>query len=149
MKEHSGGGFAISYPDNWQANGGQNSLTIAPAEGVVQGNVGYGVIVSAAKPPSGRVNLDNDTRQLLQSMAQQNAGMQVVEQPQRITVAGSSALITKLRSQSPFANNSEIDVVITIDRGNALFYLVCVSTEADYPRFEPVFQQMLRSIRFQ
>lgn len=149
MKDYQGGGFSISYPDNWQANAAQNSATIAPAEGLVQGNVGYGVIASAAQPPSGKVSLDSDTRQLLQSMAQQNAGMQVIEQSQRITVAGNPAMVTKLRSQSPFANNSEIDVVITIDRGNSLFYLVFVAPESDYARFEPLYQQMVRSIRFQ
>lgn len=148
LKQYQGGGFSISYPDNWQANAGQNSVTIAPPEGLVQGSVGYGIIVSTAQPPSGRVSLDSDTRQLLQSMAQQNPGMQVVEPSQRITLNGSAALVTKLKSQSPFANNSEIDVVITVDRGNSLFSLICVAPESDYPRFEPLYQQMVRSVRF-
>lgn len=147
-KDYQAGGFTLSYPDNWQVASSQDSVTIAPAEGLVQGNVGYGVIVSAARPSSGKVNLDQDTRQLLQGMAQQNAGMQVVEQPQNITVAGSPARVTKLKSQSPFANNTEIDVVITVDRGSSLFYVVCVAPEADYARFEPVYQQMIRSLRF-
>ena len=64
MKDYQGAGFSISFPDNWQASASQNSATIAPAEGLVQGNVGYGVIASSAQPPSGQVNLDNDTRQL-------------------------------------------------------------------------------------
>ncbi len=149
LKDYQGSGFSLSYPDNWQASSAQNSLTIAPAEGLVQGNVGYGIIVSAASPSSGKVNLDSDTRQLLQGMAQQNPGMQVVEESQRITVAGSPALVTKLKSQSPFAGNTEIDVVITVDRGSSLFYAVCVAPEADYSKFEPLYQQIVRSIRFQ
>ena len=35
------GSFTVAHPDNWQANGSQDSVTIAPAEGLVQGNVGY------------------------------------------------------------------------------------------------------------
>lgn len=148
MKDYDSSGFAISHPDNWQANAGQDSLVIAPAEGLVQGNIGYGVLISSAPARSGRVNLEQDTRQLLQSLSQQNVGMQVVDQPQSINAGGAPALVTRLKSQSPFANTSEVDVVITIDRGNSLFYLVCIAPEQDFPAFEPVFQQMVRSIRF-
>ncbi|MBI5084144.1 MAG: M48 family metalloprotease [Acidobacteria bacterium] len=149
MKPLQGAGFAIDYPDNWTVNNGQNSTVIAPKEGLVQNAIGYGVIVSVAKSRSGQVNLANDTRALLQQMAQQNPGMKVVEQPQQIVLGGSQALVTKLASESPYANTRETDVVITVDRGNALFYMIFVAPEPDYQQLEQVYQQMARSVRFQ
>ncbi|WP_321474838.1 M48 family metalloprotease [uncultured Paludibaculum sp.] len=143
-------GMSISYPSNWQETSDQGSLTVAPAEGRVQSFIGYGVMVNIAQAPSGqKVNLEQDTQKLLQGMAQQNSGMKVVEQAQQVTIGGSKALVTKLASDSPYAGTKETDVVVTIDRGTALYYLIFVAPEPDYAKLEPVFQQMTRSIRFQ
>lgn len=149
MKDYAGGGFALSHPDNWQANAGQGSVTIAPAEGIVQGHIGYGLIASSAQMQGRKVSLEQDTQQLLQSMAQQNSNMKVAEQPQKLTIANSAAIITKMTSDSPYAGTREVDVVLTVDRGTALFYMVMIAPESDYGRLEPVFQQMVRSLRFQ
>ncbi len=148
MKVYQSSALAISYPDNWQTSAGQNSLTIAPSEGLLQGAIGYGVVVAAAQSPNGRVNLQQDTQKLLQSIAQENAGAQIVQQPQSITISGSAAMVSQLKSKSPYVNTTEIDTVITIDRGANLVYLICIAPEPDYSRFEPVFQQMVRSIQF-
>jgi hypothetical protein len=69
-------------------------------------------------------------------------------QPQRVTISGSSALVTRLTSVSPYENTQESDVLITIDRGNVLYYMVFVAPEQDYAKLEPVFQQISRSLRF-
>ena len=43
--------FAISYPDNWQVFGDQNSaVTIAPQSGVSQNAVAYGVMINTYQP---------------------------------------------------------------------------------------------------
>lgn len=143
-------GLTISYPSNWQQSTDQGSVTLAPTEGRVQTFIGYGAMVNVAQAPSGqKVDLQTDTQKLLQSMQQQNSGMRVVEQPQQVTIGGSKALVTKLASDSPYAGTKETDIVVTIDRGASLYYLVFVAPEPDYARLEPVFQQMTRSIRFE
>lgn len=150
MKTTQSNGLTMSYPSNWQETTEQNSVTLAPAEGRIQSFIGYGAMINIAQAPAGqKVDLQQDTQKLLQGMAQQNAGMKVVEQPQQVTIGGSKALVTKLGSDSPYAGTKEVDIVVTIDRGSALYYLVFVSPEPDYAKLEPVFQQMTRSIRFQ
>lgn len=146
---YRGSGFTISYPDNWKANPGNGSVTIAPPEGLVEGgHIGFGMMISGARSQR-RVNLDQDSEQLIRGLIQNNSNMRVEAQPQRITVGGSQALVTRLSSDSPYANNRETDVVITVDRGDTLLYLICIAPEADFPRLEPGFQSMVRSIRFE
>lgn len=149
MSTTQANGMTIEYPSNWQQTTDQGSVTIAPTEGRVQNFIGYGAMLNIAQAPNGQqVNLEQDTQKLLQSMQQSNSGMRVVEQPQQVTIGGSKALVTKLGSDSPYAGNQETDIVVTIDRGTALYYLVFVAPDSDYAKLEPVFQKMTRSIRF-
>jgi hypothetical protein len=146
---YRGGGFSISHPDNWKVAAGQNSVTIAPPEGLVEGgHIGFGMLISIAKTQR-QVNLRQDTEQLIRQFAQNNTNVKLESQPESITLAGSPALVTRLSSDSPYANNREIDVLITVDRGNALFYLVCIAPQADFQRLESGFQSIVRSVRFE
>jgi len=126
------------------------NVTIAPREGKLDSFVGYGVILDKMQPAQGgRVDLNRDTQTLLKGLAQSNSGMQVTGQGIQATIGGLPALVTRLSSDSPYKGIKETDVVITIDRGTSLVYLICIAPEPDYSRFEPVFQQMTRTIRFQ
>ncbi len=145
---YRGDGFAIQYPDNWRVSRSQRSVTIAPAEGLVQGHVGYGVIINRATLQRA-VNLEQDTQSLINGLAQQNSNLRTVEQPQRITVGNRRALVTKLSSDSPYAGMREIDVLVTVGLDNELAYVICVAPLPDYPSFEPIFQLMIRSISFE
>ncbi|MEJ5367680.1 MAG: M48 family metallopeptidase [Bryobacteraceae bacterium] len=145
MRQYRGAGISIQYPDNWRVSESQSGATLAPAEGLVQGHVGYGVILNRVSLQRS-VSLERDTQALIESLSRQNSNMRVIENGQWITVAGRRAIVTKLSSDSPFAGLREIDVLITIERDNELFYLICIAPVPDYPAFEPVFQQMVRSI---
>ena len=147
-RAYRGDGFTIQHPDNWRVSQSQRSVTIAPAEGLVQSHVGYGVIVNRATLQRA-VNLEKDTQTLIDGLAQQNSNLRAIDQPQRITVGNRRALVTKLSSDSPYAGLREIDVLVTVDLDNELFYVICVAPLPDYPSFEPVFQQMIRSISFE
>lgn len=147
-RAYRGEGFTIQYPDNWRVSQSQRSVTIAPAEGLVQTHVGYGVIINRATLQRS-VSLEKDTQTLIDGLAQQNSNLRAVEQPQRITVGNRRALVTKLSSDSPYAGLREIDVLVTVDLDNELFYVICVAPLPDYPSFEPIFQQMIRSISFE
>jgi beta-barrel assembly-enhancing protease len=148
FKLYDGQGFSITYPDNWTATGSQQSVTLAPREGMVESHVGYGTIISGATPSGGRVDLTRDTRLLLDGMIKQNSNMRVTGEAQTATIGGAPALVTTCSSDSPYAGTRETDVVVTIDRGQMLVYLIFISPEADYARMEPVFQQMTRTLKF-
>lgn len=145
MRTYRSGGISIQYPDNWRVSESQSGATIAPEEGLVLGHVGYGVILNRSSLQRS-VSLEKDTQALVESLSRQNSNMRVLEKGQWITLAGRRAIVTKLSSDSPFAGLREIDVLITIERDNELFYLICIAPVPDYPAFEPVFQQMVRSI---
>ncbi|MGB9609847.1 MAG: M48 family metalloprotease [Bryobacteraceae bacterium] len=148
MQAWRGDGFRIEYPDNWRVSRSEGGITIAPPEGVVQGFVGYGVIIRRERIPDRLVSLDRDTRALIDAMVRRESNMRVLDQPQRVVVGGRRGLVTRLSSDSPFAGLREIDVLITADLETELFYIVCVAPVPDYPSFEPLFQQMVRSISF-
>lgn len=142
-------GFSISHPDNWKASTGQGTVTIAPPEGLVEGgHIGFGMHISAAALQR-QVSLDQDTQALVKSLVQNNSNMRVEGQAERTTVSGAPALVTRLSSDSPYANTRETDVLITVERGQSLFYLICIAPQTDFPRLEPAFQSMVRSIRFE
>jgi hypothetical protein len=147
-KLYDGQRFSISYPDNWTPSGSQQSVTLAPQEGMVEGHIGYGAIISAATPSDGKVDLNRDTRLLIEGMIKQNSNMRIEIESQSASIGGSPALVTTCTSDSPYAGSRETDVVVTIDRGQMLVYLIFISPAVDYGRMEPVFQQMTRTLKF-
>jgi hypothetical protein len=148
-------GFTISYPGNWQVYGdrGSSMVTIAPREGLAQGQnggtqIGFGAIVSYFAPENQRTNLRTATSELLHHLHAQNAGMQVVSNEQRrVRVGGQEGLVTMMQSQSPFGGD-ETDALVTVLRPEGLFYMVFIAPERDFARAETAFQQMMSSIRF-
>lgn len=149
MRVYRGEGYRLQHPDNWRVSRSEGGVTIAPPEGLVQGFVGYGVLVRRERMSGRAVSLERDTQALIDAMIRRESNMRVVERPQRVTVGGRRGLVTKLSSDSPFADLREIDVLITADLETELFYVVCVAPLPDYPSLEPVFQQMVRSISFE
>lgn len=148
MRLYRSGGISMQYPENWRVSESQSGATIAPAEGLVQGHVGYGVLLNRSRLGRG-VSLDRDTRALIESLSRQNSNVRVVEQGRPISVGGRRAVVTKLSSDSPYAGLREIDVLITVGLDDELVSVICVAPMPDYPAFEPVFQRMVRSITFE
>lgn len=143
----------FEYPEGWQqVSSEQNSVTIAPKEGIVQGQdgqtaFGYAIVAGAAQPPSGKVDLNKDTQAFLQNLVQSNPGSKVASNPSQVSISSSPALVTQVQGTSPFRGQKENVVVITVDRQNALYYFIFVSPETDYKRLEPVYQRVAQSIR--
>ncbi|MCS7042229.1 MAG: M48 family metallopeptidase [Bryobacteraceae bacterium] len=149
MQSWRGDGFRLDHPDNWRVTRSEGGVTIAPPEGVVQGFVGYGVLIRRERMPNRLVSLERDTQALIDAMIKRESNMRVLDPPQRVVVGGRRGLVTRLSSDSPFADLREIDVLVTADLETELFYMVCVAPLPDYPSLEPVFQQMVRSISFE
>jgi hypothetical protein len=151
------GRTSLKYPENWQKYGQGANYTVAPEGGIVDGGKGnaelaYGVSASLAKlegqPPDGEDTLHAATEKLLESMRQENEGMEVVRTPKEVTLNGERALSTFLRNESP-EGGKEIDWVVTVLRPEGLINFVCVAPETDYARFQKTFESILDSVRFQ
>jgi hypothetical protein len=154
MREYRSSAFSLTHPANWEAFGDNQGamVTIAPRSGLVQqsgGGVGiaYGVMISFATPHSGGRNLSEDTSDLISQLAQSNPGLQTGGRAQRTTLGGTSALVTTLYNQSPLGGR-EINMLVTAERPQGLFYMIFIGPEREFRQLQPVYEQMLRSVRF-
>jgi predicted Zn-dependent protease len=161
LKQYQGREFAFTYPENWQTFGDSQSamVAVAPSDGVIRdgsGNVsiGYGAIVSYYFPQSDEIemrrnkdNLKAETADLIRQFEQTNAGLSARES-RTLRVDGHAALITTLRSRSPYQGETEVDLLVTVIRPEGLWYMVLISPESESQQAQPVFDRMVGSIRF-
>jgi beta-barrel assembly-enhancing protease len=161
LKRYQGRAFTFDYPANWQNFGDPQSamVTIAPSDGIVRDrngrvSIGYGAIVSYYFPESDEVQLrrgadklQTGTEDLVRQMKQANAEIRAAEQ-RSFQVDGNPALATMLNASSPFQGETEVDQLVTVLRPEGLWYLVFISPQSESREIQPVFDQMLRSVRF-
>jgi hypothetical protein len=150
MQTYTGQDFAIQYPQGWQVLDTTRDVTLAPRDGVVRQNgnsqVGFGAMIGHFGPQSSnRGDLRGATNELIKALQSENAGITVSGERQSTTVAGSPAMITTMRSSSPFGG-VEIDTLVTVLRNGNLWYAVFVAPEKDQPRVAGTFKQMLDSV---
>lgn len=156
-REFQGRGFALGYPDNWQAHPAQDgsSVTLAPSDGFVQatgGNtaIARGIISSFSLNQSGQsFELNRDTQSLIKQLQQSNPSMKVTSRrPRSLRVDGHPALLTTLYSDSPYQGQTEIDLLLTVARPQGLYYAVFVAPQREFRQIQPAFDKVLQSIRF-
>jgi hypothetical protein len=143
----------ISYPNNWQisvADNGQG-LTIAPAAGMSQGAVAYGVVINALSDPNA-TTLDGATNNLVAGLEQSNPGLRASGRPTSIQVNGIEGRSVELRGNSPVQQNGkparEQDWLITLPRPRGgLLYMVFIAPESTFGQLRPTFQRMLQSVQ--
>jgi len=149
FKQFQQSGISISYPENWQPGGDQNMALIAPPAGAGQSGIAYGVVIGSQQASA---DLDQAAQQVVQSVIQDNAGMQADGSISKIDVNGTEGRATFLRGNSPLQENGkpapERDwlVIVPNPRGGVT-YLVFVSPERDFNKLQPVYQKMLQSLR--
>ncbi len=147
--------YSVSYPDNWQVFGDQNSeVTIAPRSGISGNALAYGVIVSAFQPErSGDINLNDATQQLLNQLHQSNPELRRVGNTESYTINGMPARSVMLSGASPIVNRNnkpirERDWLVTVqDRDGDILYFVFIAPQNDFGRLQPSYEQMLRSLK--
>jgi len=151
------GPLKIARPNNWQvippAQNGQD-LRIAPPAGISGDSVGYGVVINGVKPPNGQsMNVDQLTSELVRSMSS-GGDLSPIGQAQPITVAGVQGRSLAMQSTSPFPDakgqpQKERDWLVTVPRSDGSFvYLVFVAPQAEFERFRPSYENMLRTLQF-
>ena len=150
LKIFQGGDFSISYPANWQVAAGQNSATFAPAAGVGQNAIAYGVIVSSAENVD-TTSLNDATQGLIQNLEDTNPGLRVYESPRKIQVSGRDALSTMLEGSSPIRQGDqplpERDWLVTLARpAGGMMHIVFIAPENHFSQLQPTYQKMLDSL---
>jgi hypothetical protein len=163
----------ISYPDNWQARGQGDAMTITPQGGLIndgQGNqaLAYGVIVNIFEPGGGdttygqqlqgrgyglgsttqnaATRLEQATDRLVQELRLSNRNMRVIRSRENIQVDGDRALSTYLSNDSP-AGGRETDWLVTVAVPEGLLFFVFTAPERETQIYDGTFNQMLRSVR--
>jgi hypothetical protein len=155
LRWYRGQSFSLEYPDNWQPSGDRraNAVTIAPSAGVVEGSggqtlVGYGLEVDYFSPKSGAAELNRDTEELIRRLRQNNPDLRISRSTRSIEVAGQPALLSTLYSRSPYRNEQEVDVLATVARPEGLFHVIFIAPQSLFDQVQPVFEDILRSFRF-
>jgi predicted Zn-dependent protease len=153
MRSFSHRDFQISYPQNWQLYGDQNSaVTIAPPSGVSQNAVAYGVLINTYQPEEAAISLDQATHDLLSSLRQSNPDLRVIGHDEDIRVNGVTGKSVDLIGTSPLQDQNgrpgrERDwLVAFMRRDGTLLYMVSIAPDKDFESLRPTFEQMLKSI---
>lgn len=149
FKTYQGGEFSFSYPEEWEVTtGSDQSLIVSDQTGRVGEAVGYGIMTYVVPAQSGRVQLQKDTNAYLRGLAGSSPNFKTEMDPSDLTVGGAPALLTRLSSDSPYQEQRETDVVLTVDRGANLIVFIFVAPSAQYPSLEQSFKKVSQSVRF-
>ena len=155
-KEFEGRAVRISHPDNWQVHTSPNAAdaTIAPPAGIHPGPantpvIAYGAMLSLQQVQDRAADLGRATEEFLAAIRRDNPSMKPgLDRNVLVQVDGAQALLNSFTSQSAWKGETEIDIVVTTLRPQGLFAVVFIAPESEMGAAQPVFQEMLRSIRF-
>lgn len=149
MLRYQGGGLAINYPENWQAQAGEDSLSLAPPGGIGDEGQAFGASISRHRPGlGGGWGLVEATQQLLDSMRQSNPHLRVIGQT-GMSLRGRPALSTLLENDSPLEGQKERDRLITVRDADSLLALVFIAPESFQKAYQSTFDSMLQSFELQ
>ncbi|HUS06770.1 MAG TPA: M48 family metallopeptidase [Bryobacteraceae bacterium] len=156
FKTFQGQNFTLQYPDNWEVFGDPQAaaITIAPRSGLNQdrsGNVAvaYGIMASYYLPQGDRIDLRQDTANLIRQLQQSNPNMESGRRAaQNVRVDGQPGLATTILSESPYQGETEHDTLITVARPEGLFYMIFITPAREAGNLQNVFENVLRSVRF-
>ena len=152
FENYNHGAFRVSYPANWQVAGDPNSsLTIYPTGGANSDAVAYGTIISGFSPGRGGKDLDEATRQLINSIRDTNPGLRPTGNPVNISLGGRAAKSVELLGTSAIRENNQsiaerIRLVALQGRGGLVLYMVFVAPGVDFDMMRPTFDRIMRSL---
>ncbi len=152
-RAHQGPDFQLNYPDNWEVFSDPNSssVTIAPRATLIQNQQGgvdiaYGMLSSYYFPQDGKGNLQRDTTALIKQLG--SSQVRQTANSKSVKVAGQNAFLTPMESQSPYQGQREIDMLLTIARPEALFYIVFISPESEWANTQKTYDAVVASLKF-
>jgi hypothetical protein len=145
--------YRLGYPSGWQVTRtGPNGAIIAPTDGVQTRRAGddvtHGVMLDLfdLSVADRALTLDQATNRLIVYLRQNNQSLRIVPGAQRQTlISDEPGLRTVMIGKSGATNSSEVVWVVTRLYYQSLFYMVFVAPEDEFPSYEPLFEQMIRS----
>ena len=152
---HSQDFYRLGYPDGWVVSRtGTNGAIIAPADGVQSSrngdNVTHGVMFDLfdIAVPDRSLTLEQATNRLIVYLRQRNQSLRIVPGAQtQMLVSDEPGVRTVMIGKDESSTSSEVVWVVTRTYYQSLFYMVFVAPEDDFAMYQPVFEQMIRSVR--
>ena len=143
--------FRITVPANWRELAQQGSVTFAPEGGHGAYN-GSSVFTHGVQAGIARIDardLDDATQQLISGLSQSNPQLASTGNSARTTIDGRPALRTQLTNVSDATGDRERIMLYTTQmQDGSLFYLVGVSPDGEWSRYQPVINRVATSLRF-
>jgi Zn-dependent protease with chaperone function len=142
--------FRISVPSNWRELPASTVVTFAPdgAYGDYQGQsvFTHGMQVGVDRNESH--NLRTATDELIGGLAQSNPRLRQASGYSNVSFAGRRGLATVMTNVSDVTRQEErIALYTTQLNDGSLFYVVGVAPAREFPTYQPVFNQSVRSIQ--
>ena len=148
--------YRLGYPTGWQITrtGAPHGAIIAPADGVQSSrngdNLNHGVMFDLfdISVPDKSLTLEQATNRLIVYLGQRNPSLRVVPGAQTQTlVSDEPGLRTVLIGNPDASSEPEVTWVVTRLYYQSLFYMVFVAPADEFPIYQSVFEQMIRSAR--
>jgi Zn-dependent protease with chaperone function len=147
--------YRLSYPAGWQVTkNGTNGAIIAPPDGVQPSadgdDVKRGVMFDLfdISVPDRSLTLEQATNRLFVFLHERNTSLKMVPGAQTQTlVSDEPGLRTVIIGKSETGDSPEVAWLVTRMYYKSLFYLVFVAPEDEFPMYQPVFEQVIRSVR--
>jgi hypothetical protein len=147
--------YQLYFPDGWQVTRiSPHGAIIAPADGVQSSSAGdditHGVMFDVFDLSDRPLGLEQATDRLIVYLRQKNQKLRVVPGAQIPILANNEpGLRTVMIGESLTTNSREIVWVVTRMYYQNLFYMVFVAPEEEFHEYQPVFDEMIRSLQFQ
>jgi hypothetical protein len=147
--------YRLGYPSGWQVTRTPpNGAMIAPTDGVQSSRNGddlnHGVMFDLfdIQVPDKSLTLEQATNRLIIYLRQRNPSLIVVPGAQtQMLISDEPGLRTVLIGKTDVSSQTEVAWVITRMYYQSLFFMVFVAPEDEFPTYQPVFEQMIRSAR--
>jgi predicted Zn-dependent protease len=145
--------YRLCYPQGWlvTSQAGSNGAIIAPADGLHVGDdVSHGFMfdlfdISTSERP---LTLEQATYRLIVYLRQRNQSMRAVPGAQTpMLIHDEPGLRTVLIGRSNVTHKAEVVWVVTRMYYQSVFYMVFVAPEDEFATYQPVFEEIIRSIQ--
>ena len=147
--------YRLGYPDGWVVTKtGTNGAIIAPPDGVQSSRNGDDVTLGVMfdlfdiAVPDRSLTLEQATNRLIVYLRQRNQSLRIVPGAQtQLLVSDEPGVRTVMIGKDDSSTSSEVVWVVTRVYYQSLFYMVFVAPEDEFAMYQPVFEQMIRSVR--
>ena len=143
---YSNSAMSVNVPSNWQEFNTSGQIWFAPDGAYGSEGITHGAMIGAARANAS--DLGSATRQYINELLQANTYLRPIGGLQRANVAGRNGYATVLAGRSTITGRTEVVTVYTAQlRSGDLFFVATVSPDDERYRYDPVFRNLVSSIR--